>query len=173
MASRFFKPSRIIAVALVIGAALWIFSGSFQAHEEPAAEAAAESAAVPVQKVGVATATPERHERSIVLSCITEADHRAMAVARGDGVIIDLMVSAGNTVRAGEPIAIISDEGREAAVKEAEALVAQRKAEYDANKTLIEQGNAPRNNLPALEASYAAAEATLAAARAELEKNTI
>jgi multidrug efflux system membrane fusion protein len=173
MASRFFKPSRIIAVALVVAAALWIFSGSFQAHEEPAAESAAESATVPVQKVGVANAAPETRERSILLSCITEADHRAMAVARGDGVIIDLMVTRGSEVRAGEPIAIISDEGREAAVKEAEALLAQRKAEYDAQKKLIERGNVPRNNLPAIEASYAAAEASLSAARAELEKNTI
>ena len=173
MASRFFKPSRIIAVALVVAAAMWIFSGSFQAHEEPAAESAAESATVAVQKVGVANAAPEKHERSIILSCITEADHRAMAVARGDGVIVDLMVSRGSQVRAGEPIAIISDEGREAAVKEAEAMLAQRKAEYDAQKKLIERGNAPRNNLPAIEASYAAAEASLSAARAELEKNTI
>jgi multidrug efflux system membrane fusion protein len=171
--SRFFKPSRIIAVALVVAAVLWIFSGNFQAHEEPAEQAAAESATVPVQKVGVANAGPEKRDRSILLSCLTEADHRAMAVARGDGVIVDLMVERGSKVSAGEPIGIISDEGREAAVKQAEAMLAQRKAEYDAQKKLIERGNAPRNNLPAIEASYAAAAAALAASRAELEKNTI
>ncbi len=173
MASRFFKPSRIVAVALVAAAAIWIFSGSFSSHDEPAAKTAAENPTIPIQKVGVAMATPEKRERSIILSCVTEADHRAMAVARGDGVIIELMVSRGSAVRAGEPIAIVSDEGREAAVKQAEAMLAQRKAEYDANKRLIDQGTAPRNNLPALEASFAAAEAGLAAARAELEKNTI
>jgi multidrug efflux system membrane fusion protein len=173
MASRFFKPSRIIAVALVVAAVLWIFSGSFQAHEEPAVESAAESATVPVQKVGVENAAPEKRERSILLSCLTEADHRAMAVARGDGVIVDLMVDRGSKVRAGEPIAIMSDEGREAAVKQAEALLVQRKAELDAQRKLVERGNAPRNNLPAIEANYAAAEAALSAAQAELEKNTI
>jgi multidrug efflux system membrane fusion protein len=173
MASSFFKPSRVVAVALVVGAALWIFSGSFQAHEEPAAETAAAGATVPVQKVGVTNAAPETRARSILLSCLTEADHRAMAVARGDGVVVDLMVERGSKVSAGEPIGIISDEGREAAVKQAEALLVQRKAEHDAQKKLIDQGNAPRNNLPALEAAYAAAQAALAAARAELEKNTI
>jgi multidrug efflux system membrane fusion protein len=173
MASRLFQPSRIIAVALIIAAAAWIFSGSFASDEAPEAASAGDSPAVPVQKVGVSDATPETRARSIVLSCVTEADRRAMAVARGDGVIVDLVVSRGSAVRSGEPIATISDEGRESAVGQAEALLAQRKAEYDANKRLIDQGTLPRNSLPGLEASYAAAEAALAAARAELEKNTI
>jgi multidrug efflux system membrane fusion protein len=173
MASAFFKPSRIIAVALVAGAVLWIASGVFGSHEDPAAEAEKATPAVPIQKVGVTTAIPETHERTIILSCVTEADHRAVAAARSDGVIDELKVSRGDAVLAGQPIAIMSDEGREAAVKMAEALLAQRTAEYEANKKLIEQGTAPRNTLRALEAAVAAAEAALATARAEAEKLTI
>ena len=55
--------------------------------------------------IRIDTLPPEKRERSIILSCVTEADHRAMAVARGDGVIVELMESRGDTVRAGEPIA--------------------------------------------------------------------
>jgi len=161
------------AVVLVGAAVLWIGSGVFSSHEEPAAEADAPTPQVPIQKVAVTTAIPETHERTIVLSCVTEADHRAVAAARGDGIIVDLLISRGDAVLAGDAVAVISDEGREAAVRMAEALLAQRKAEYEANKRLIDQGTAPRNTLPALEAAVAAAEAAVATAEAEAGKLTI
>jgi len=174
MASAIFKPSRIIAIAVVVAAALWIGSGVFGSNEEPAGDrTAAEAPTIPIQKVAVATANPEKHERVILVSCVTEADHRAIAAARGGGVLVDLLVSAGDAVQADDTIGRISDEGREAAVKQAEALVAQRRAEYEANKKLIDQGTAPRNSLPALEAAVAAADAVLASARAEAEKLAI
>lgn len=170
MASAIFKPSRIIAVAIVGGAALWIGSGVFGSNDEPGAVEMPEAPTIPVQKVAVKPVSPETHGRKILVSCVTEADHRAIAVARGAGVLVGLLVSPGDAVSAGETIALISDEGREAAVKQAEAFVAQRNAEYDANKKLIDQGTAPRNTLPALEAAVAAAEAALASAQAEAEK---
>ncbi len=178
MASRVFRPSRIIAVVLVIGAAAWVASQNLgpQADESGApAQTAGEVAPppVPLQKVGVSLATAEEHHREIVLSCVTEADHRAKAVARGAGVITDLNVKRGNAVMAGETMATISDEGRMAAVQQAQALLDQRMAEYDANKRLIDQGNAPKNQLPALEAGVAAAKAAVSAAQAELEKTSV
>ena len=150
MASAIFKPSRIVAVLVIGAAALWIASGVFGSHEAPTDDAEKSTPEIPIQKVAVATSIPETHERDIVISCLTESDHRALAVARVDGIIIDLPVSQGDAVTAGQTIAVLSDEGREAAVKQAEALVAQRQAEYNANKRLIDQGTAPRNRFPAL-----------------------
>src|SRR5689334_5551377 len=101
MASRFFKPSRIVAVLLVAGAAAWILSGQVAQKTNDTANAAeaggtiapaAPPAAVPVQKVAVAMATPEKHERQITLSCVTQADQRSSAVARGAGIIAELKV---------------------------------------------------------------------------------
>lgn len=178
MASTVFRPSRLIAVALVIGAALWIAAGQFGggAEEQPATEPttnASEAVQIPIQKVGIATAIPEQHRRTIVLSCVSEADRRASAVARGAGVIIDLRASRGSTVRAGEVIALLSDEGRAANVGQAQALLDQRMAEYEANKKLIDRGDAPRNTLAALEAAVAAARAALAAAQAEADRSSV
>lgn len=176
MASKLFRPSRIIAVVLVIGAAAWLLSGAFQPREqqEGGDAAAAESdTQIPTQRVGVTLVTPEQHRRQVILSCVTEADHRAKAVARGGGVIIDLSISRGDQVKSGDVVAIISDEGRVAALQQAQALHDQRKAEYEANRRLIEQGNAPRNQLPALEAAVAAARAALSAAAAEAEKSSV
>jgi membrane fusion protein, multidrug efflux system len=176
MASRFFKPSRLIAAALAIGAIGWFAAGYFGGSAEehaPETEVAAVETAIPLQKVAVATATPEQHERKVVLSCVTEADRSASAVARGAGVIVDLRVSRGTAIRAGDVIAQLSDEGRSAAVGQAQALLDQRIAEHEANRQLIESGDAPRNTLAALEAAVAAARAALAAAQAEADRSVV
>lgn len=174
MASAIFKPSRLVAVALVAAAGLWIGSGYILPHaEEPKKAEGPAEAKAPIQKVAVATALPEKHLRQTAISCVTRADHRAMATARGAGTIEELKVSRGDTVKAGDVIATISDEGRSAAVKQAEALLDQRQAEFQANKALIDRGSAPRNNLPALEAGVAAARAAVAAADAEAQKSFV
>jgi multidrug efflux system membrane fusion protein len=172
MASGLFKPSRIIAVGVVVAVAVWIGSG-VMGKSDTGEGGPKPPTVVPVQKVGVATATPEMHTRDITLSCVTQADHKAAAVARGAGSVTELTVSRGSVVKAGDTVAKLSDEGRQAAVAQAQALLDQRMAEYTANKKLIDQGDAPKNNLAALEAAVAAAKAALAAAQAELEKATI
>jgi multidrug efflux system membrane fusion protein len=156
---------------------LWILAGQFggEAVENHAdgETAPTEAFQIPVQKVTVSTATPELHQRRAVLSCVTEADRRASAVARGAGVITELNVSRGNRVRAGDVLARLSDEGRTANVAQAQALLDQRLAEYEANKQLIDRGDAPRNTLAALEAGVAAARAALAAAQAESDRSSV
>ncbi len=173
MASGLLKPSRIVAVAVVLAAALWIGSGIATNNSHAGESGGTEQPTVPVQKVGVAPAAPVLHRRSVTLSCVTLADHKASAVARGAGVLLGVAVSRGDVVKAGNIIARISDEGRQAAVDQAQALLDQRMAEYTANKQLIDQGNQPRNNLAALEAAVAAAKAALAAAQAELDRVTV
>jgi multidrug efflux system membrane fusion protein len=178
MASGIFKPSRIIAVLLVAAAGLWVASGHLlphaneaeQAKHEPAKAAAPQ---IPVQKVAVTTAVPQRHERQVILSCVTEADQRATAAARAAGIITELKVQRGSRVKANDVVAELSDEGREAGVRQARAMLEQRQAEYTANKRLIERGDSPRNNLPAIEAAVASAQAALALAEAEAQKSVV
>jgi len=177
MASAIFKPSRIIAALILVGAAGWVASGAFAPADVGQAESveapAAEPPAIPVQKVSVAPAAPESHQRRITLSCTTEADHSSVAVARTNGIIASLEIDRGDKVEDGETIATLSDEGRQSAVLQAQALLDQRIAEYEANKSLIEKGQTPKNQLPALEAAVAAARAALAAAQAEADRGTI
>ncbi len=175
MASGILKPSRVLAVLILAGAVAWIASGTFapgQDPEEPAPPAA-ESAVLPLQKVTVASTNPEQHERQITLSCTTEADESSVAVARAAGIITELSIARGDEVTPGETLATLSDEGRGAAVQQARALLDQRVAEYEANKALIDKGQAPKNQLPALEAAVAAARAALAAAEAEADRSII
>jgi membrane fusion protein, multidrug efflux system len=176
MASAIFKPSRILSVLILLGAAGWILSGALAPNaeeESPEASSVEEAPPVPLQKVTVASVAPEEHQRRITLSCTTEADHSSVAVARANGIIIDLKVDRGDHVDAGETIALLSDEGRESMVAQAQALLDQRVAEYEANKALIDKGQAPKNQLPALEAAVAAARAALASAQAEADRSII
>jgi multidrug efflux system membrane fusion protein len=173
MATGLLKPSRIVAAGVVIAAVLWIGSGVFNNGSHAGEGSGGEPPAIPVQKVGVTPAVPQLHRRSVTLSCVTLADHKASATARGAGVLLGLAVNRGDVVKAGTVIGRISDEGRQAAVDQAQALLDQRQAEYDANKRLIDRGDQPRNNLAALEAGVAAAKAGLAAAQAEQDKVAI
>ena len=176
MASRFFRPSRLIAVALVAAAAVWIVSGHLGQRSEtaaPATPAETAEAPIPVQKVSVATAVREQHTRTSVLSCVTQADHRAQATARGAGTIVDLSVTRGSHVTSNQVIATISDEGRASAVAQAQALLDQRQSEYDSNKRLIDTGVSPRNDLASLDAAVKAAQAALAAAQAEADRSLV
>jgi multidrug efflux system membrane fusion protein len=173
MASHFFKPSRLVAVAIVAVAVLWIGSGIIFPHHPEEPTEASETVTIPLQRVGVETLAPEEHQRLVVSSGVTQADQRAYAVARGGGVVSTLKVAKGDKVRKDDVVATISDEGRASAVAQAKAGLDQRQAELQANQRLIERGVVARNTLQSLEAAVAAAQAALAAAEAEAQKITV
>jgi multidrug efflux system membrane fusion protein len=169
------KASRLVAVGLVAGAALWIGSGylDIDKPESHAAIRPAEQAAANTFRVSVAQTQLTDHSRKLVLSGRTEADHKMMAVARTSGLVLDLNVRRGDHVRKGDVIARLSDEAREAQVAQARALVAQRKAELDAKRRLAETGAVAKLDLANIEAQAKAADATLAAADAEAERGLV
>lgn len=169
------KASRLVAIGLVAVAALWIGSGYLVHDEHPETQAAirpAEKAETPF-RVGVLATSLVPHARKLTLSGRTEADHKMMAVARTNGVVIKLNVKRGNYVKTGDVIAVLSDEAREAQVAQARSLVTQRKAELDAKRRLAESGAVARLDLASIEAQAKAADATLAAADAEAERGSV
>jgi multidrug efflux system membrane fusion protein len=169
------KASRIAAIGLVAGAGLWIGSGYIIPRDSEQSKAAVEANAAPEKlfKVAVATAHVVPHSRKLVLSGRTEADRKVMVMARTGGVVTELMVRRGSKVKKGDIIAVLSDDARKAQVAQAEALLTQRKAELDAKRTLIERGMMPRLDLVNLESQYKAAQAAVAAARAELDRGVV
>ncbi|HZD92533.1 MAG TPA: efflux RND transporter periplasmic adaptor subunit, partial [Pseudolabrys sp.] len=139
-------------------------------------EAAIRPAAQKIQlpfRVSVTPARVEKHSPMLTLSGRTEADHKVMITARTGGVLTKLNVKRGQHVKKGEIIAVLSDEAREAQVGQAKALVAQRKAELDAKRQLIEKGTLPRLDLVNLEAQYKAAQAALASAQADYDRGIV
>lgn len=169
------KASRITAVGLTAGAALWIASGHFLPHETPESRAAITppATAETLFRVAVLDSSLVEHRRKLVLSGRTEADRKLTLMARTAGVLTELRVRRGSRVEKGEVIAVLSDEAREAQVTQAKALVEQRKIELDAKRKLIELNAIPRLELANLEAQYKAAMAALAAAEVERDRGII
>jgi multidrug efflux system membrane fusion protein len=170
------KASRIAALGLVAAAAAWIASGHFLPHETGEGRAAirsdAQAAGKPFRVAVIATSVAP-HTRKLTLSGRTEADRKVMVFARTGGVLTELKVRRGDQVKEGDVIAVLSDEARVAQVVQAQALLAQRKAELDAKRKLIEQGNMPKLELVNLEAQYKTAQALLAAAEAERDRGLV
>jgi multidrug efflux system membrane fusion protein len=167
--------SRIAAGVIVVAVAAWIGSGRFGAapSDAPAPAQRAEPREAQLFRVAVVPVAVTPHARRIVLSGRTEADKRAVAMARAAGVIQELRVRRGSRVKKGEVIAVLSDEAREAHVMQAQARLVQRRVELQARLKLIEQGNLPALQRPQLEAELKAAEAALAAAEAERLKGEV
>ena len=169
------KASRITAVGLVVGAALWIASGHFLPHETPESRAAIQppAAAETLFRVAVLDTQQVQHYRKLMLSGRTEADKKVTLVARTGGLLTELRVRRGSRVEKGQVLAVLSDEAREAQVMQAKALVEHRKIELDAKRRLIELNAVPRLELANLEALHKAAMAGLALAEAERDRGLV
>jgi len=170
------KASRLTAVGLVAGAALWIASGHFLPHESGesrAAMRAGEAEAKRLFRVAVTEAIVVPHARRLTISGRTEADKRVTVFARTGGVLTDLRVKRGTSVKKGDLIAVLSDEAREAQVVQAQAVLTQKRTELDAKRQLILNGTLPRLQLVDLEAQVKAAEAALAVAEAEHDRGMV
>jgi multidrug efflux system membrane fusion protein len=170
------KASRLTALGLVAAASLWIASGHLLPHETAESSAAIRPADADAQKlfrVAVVETSKVPHARKLLLSGRTEADKRVTLTARTGGVLTELRVHRGSHVKKGDVVAVLSDDAREAQVMQAQALVTQRQAELNAKRKLIVSGVMPKLDLVNLEAQLAAAEATLAAAKAERDRGLI
>lgn len=170
------KASRITAVGLIAGAALWIASGYFLPRDSIEGEAAirpSETKTQPPFRVEVTSTKVVDHNPTLILSGRTEADHKVALSARTGGVLSELRVKRGQRVKKGDVIAVLADEAREAQVQQAQALVEQRKAELDAKRSLIASGALPKLDLVNLESQYKSAQAALATALAEHDRSIV
>jgi multidrug efflux system membrane fusion protein len=170
------KGSRITALGLVAAAGLWIASGHLLPHESGESRAAiraGEEAVKPLFRVAVTETNVVPHGRKLTISGRTEADKRVTVTARTGGVLTELNIKRGTSVKGGDIIAVLSDDARAAQVEQARALVTQRETELEAKRKLIASGTMPKLDLVNLETQLKVAEATLAAAEAERDRGIV
>lgn len=170
------KGSRITAVGLVVAAVAWIASGHLLPRDSADSKAAIQPSRTETEapfRVAVAEIGVVMHSPKLTLSGRTEADRKVMLVSRTNGVLTKLNVRRGRKVEKGDMIAVLSDEARDAQVAQAQALLGQRRTEYQAKKRLIDKGTLPKLDLVNLESQLKAAEAALAAANAERDRGVI
>ncbi len=171
------KPSFVIAIFLAAGASAWIMSGQVDGQTPPA-EAATEEAAKPEQVepeqdpvgVRVVESHAKVHRAMLRITGRTAADRRVTVRAEASGRVTKLGVEETQPVEEGLELARVATGDRYARLKEAEALIAQRKIESKAAEKLAKKGFQSETKRAAAEAALSAAKAQLEQIRIEISK---
>ena len=174
-----FRFHKLAALAVLVGVGAWVVTGEFSSvgsaqNETPAAPAeTVEQPKAPLRTVAVITPPRLMHARAIRISGHTEAEKRVTLATRVMGVIESLPVKQGQRVERGDLVMRLNAEDKEAAIRMAESVVAQRQAEADAAERLVGGGNAPKLQADQARAALATAESQLEGAKAELDQYEI
>ena len=173
-----FRFHKLAALVVLVGFSAWVASGEFSSVGSAQSEAdqkPAETAQPETVLRTVATVTPPRvmHARAIRISGQTEAEKRVTLATRVMGVIESLPVKQGERVERGDLVMRLDASDKEAAVRMAESVVAQRQAEADAAEQLVKGGNAPKLQSDQARAALATAQSQLESAKSELAQYVI
>lgn len=158
----------LIAGAIALLVVLWMLSGILTGGDG-AVESAAERAGpeLPGFRVEVTEIDAQAVQRRIVAQGQVKPHRFATLRARTDGQVEAVEVESGQRVQEGDELVRLAMEDREARRAEAEAVLAQRRREYEAARRLGESGL--QSEVRQEEAAAALAAARAALARIELD----
>ncbi len=170
-----FNNSWLVAGAVMIGAVAWILSGQFgtvsenrREAKQPVADAAGE---LPAVRVIESVASPRKEV--IRLFGHTAAWRKVELRAEIDGRIVELPVERGQAVLAGETIARIATDDRTARLREAQALLKQRRIEFEATQQLATKGHRSETQLADAAAKLDSARAMVKRIEVEIGQTVI
>jgi len=175
-----------LAITIVIGG--WLLSGNIiiggQADSKTAAANPSKSpaalAATPAKiqdgglfTVRTRTFTATRREAVLTIRGRTEADAKVDVKAETPGMVEDLPVKKGDWVKKGTLLCRIEEGARRSQVIEAKALLAQAKADYDAQTSLASQGHTAQLKVAEYQAKLDTAKARLKSAELDLDRTRL
>jgi len=167
--------SLTIALAIAAVAVLWIASGQYLGSAEPETrkEPAQLSELSAAPEVRVSTQTAEPRTDTLRVQGRTQADRKVMVQAQTQGRIQELLVEKGDFVEQGEVLAQLAEEDRPAQLRQAQALLEQRRLELEAARRLHERGHRSDTQLAAARAAFQEAQARVEETRTDLDETTI
>lgn len=183
------SKSSMMAVGLAAAVAFWMLTGlvgSGAPSSPPEATTGSEGSrampepddvAAPVRpaglRVSVRKSFAEPIVRDVVVSGRTEPNRIVELKAETEGRVVALGAERGAPVAAGDRIAVLDVRDRNARIKEAEALIAQRRLQYEAAMRLEGRQLIAEAQIAEARAQLATAEALLEQIRLDLERTTI
>lgn len=179
------RSSYFLAAGIAIVAVGWIVSGQISGDANavgesngadsaaPAAAAKPEPAAARQAKVRTERRTASVHTRELLLRGHTAPKRTVTLKAEAAGNVVKTAANKGDRVKRGSVIVRIAIEDRTARLQETEALVRQRKLEYDAAKRLGKKGYRAETAVAGNAASLDAANAQLKRMKIELGKTVV
>ncbi len=165
------KNARLFAVFILAASILWIggnilFKGNKSVETQMTAGMQKEKTKPLVIKK---TLTAEEKSKTLRLFGQTSANKNIKLSSKINGEILELFFDGGEYVKEGQVLARISQETRPQRLRQAEANVADAKANYEAIKKLATQKFRSENQVIAAEAQLALAEANLEAVKLDIE----
>ena len=169
---------RSVLTAILLFAAIVAYFGIRMAFADRSATPAADEVAAAVNadesaEVLVRPLELEPHTVYTTLKGQTEPLRTVSVRAETAGTVVGTPVGEGSTVSKGALLCQLDVESREIRVRQAQAELDARQLDYDAARTLAEDGLTPVNSAAAAKAAFDAAEANLEAARIELERTRL
>jgi multidrug efflux system membrane fusion protein len=186
--NRLFSQSALIATVVAIAVAAWMLSGTVETNSShaPAGVGSTDRAAItpgtdePADgreqtrlRVAVRTSRAERIAREVELSARTEPNRSVELRAETEGRVIELNAERGAIVRANQQIARLDVRDREARLAEANALIAQRRLQYEAAEKLRTQNLMSEAQIAETNAKLVSAQAMLAEIELEIAQTRI
>ena len=172
MLSALSKRPWLIAVALTLALALWLFSGALlEARDTPTADLPAQKQGLP--RVEVQWLEAEPMQRQHVVQGQIEPWRRVELRAQISASVIRLDRDKGSPVAAGERLLSLSPDDRATQVARSEADVRQRETDVSAAKRLRERNLFSANELLRLDSELAKARAELDSARLQMRYTQI
>lgn len=168
------KRSYILAIAVAIALGLWTASGALFSgdSEDRPAEMAAKSAEAPFA-VRVREIEPSEYTQQIKVSGRTAAVRAVELRAEVEGQVIETPVEKGERVEKGALLCRIAANERQANFEEAQALVAQRRLEFEVARKLAEKGHRSETQVAAAKAQLEAGLAQMRQMEVALENTSI
>ncbi|MEM7442685.1 MAG: efflux RND transporter periplasmic adaptor subunit [Pseudomonadota bacterium] len=169
------RTSWIIALVIGVGAGAWIAGGVLLGGGDTdagAVEAEVETVEEerPLPTVRIMESVAEAMTNSITLQGRTVADREVSLSAETDGPVLEAHVERGSHVSAGDLLARLAPEDRQARRAEAEALYRQREIEFIAAERLNQQGHASDTSLAQARAGLDSAMALVELSQVDLDR---
>lgn len=169
-------------VVLAVSAA-WVLTGEFSSIGSATPDSSADPLNVEQKAVAeapkvlrtVAVIEPEfvQHNRIIRISGVTAPDKKTTLATRSAGILRELKVQKGDTVKAGEVVLVLDGAEKQSMVETAKALLDQRQKEAENIERLVKNGIAPTTQSDSARSALASARSQLEAAQADIDRLTV
>lgn len=165
------RKSYAIAGVIVLALALWMVSGAIgEAPPPPSQPPAAQREPMSVQ---VREQLAEEIARSLTKQGQVEASRVVELKAETAGQVVEVLVEKGARVERGQPLLRLAMNDRKAQLARVEALMEQRGRDYEASRTLTDEGFQSASGLRQLYAAVQEARADREAIRLDIERTVI
>ena len=161
----------ILALSLLM---LWMISGLFFNKSKSSNLASMNiSAEKKLLNVKAKEFSSELRLSSVVIQGRTESNRSVLIASETNGIVENIFVDKGDQVIKGQIICKLSIDSRMAKLDEAEALMRQKKLEWEASKVLVEKGYRSQTKAAGSKAAFDASKALVVQMEKELDNINI